>query len=82
MILKILAVKDAGLNTFLQPFFTPHPSAGMRAFADEVNRPDSPMNKHPEDYDLYYIGEYDDHTAQLIPGEVHLLARAKELIQR
>lgn len=44
----------------------------IRAFADEVNRAGSELGKHPEDYDLMKIGEFDDATGIITPLSVAL----------
>lgn len=79
MKLKILAVKDRALDTFLQPMFTPAAGAGIRAFMDEVNNPESPMHKHPEDYDLFELGEFDNATGTFETFHPQQLATAKQM---
>lgn len=56
----VLAVRDRALDAFMQPLFVPAIGMALRSFTDEVNRPESPMCAHPDDYDLYQIGTYDD----------------------
>lgn len=76
---KILAVKDRAIDAFLQPFFTPALGAGIRAFQDEINRADSPMHNHPDDYDLYYIGEYETTTGHVEAIPPQQIAIGKQL---
>ena len=47
-------------------FFQAKPEA-IRAFSDEANRPESAIFKHPGDYTLFQIGEYDIQTGLLVP---------------
>lgn len=56
--MKIVAVRDRALDSFGTPFFVYAVGQAIRSFDDEINRPDSPMGQHPEDYDLYELGEY------------------------
>jgi len=56
----VCAVRDAALQAYMQPFFTPTSGAGIRAFMDEVKRKDSPMGSHPADYELFDLGTYND----------------------
>lgn len=84
MILKIVAVRDRAADVFGQPNFVASIGAAIRAFGDEVNRsgdPNNAFNKHPEDFDLYEIGEYDDSTAELIPIKPRQLAIGKDLFR-
>lgn len=63
----IVAVRDRAVDAFSRPFFVPTVGAAVRSFRDEVNKPDSPMYAHPEDYDLYEIGRFEDNTGELVP---------------
>lgn len=65
MILKVFSVRDVKAEAFLQPFFSPSVGSAMRAFSDAVNDKACPFNKHPEDYQLYELGEYDDRSGLL-----------------
>ena len=62
MKLFLICVRDRAINAFLKPFFLTHLGGAERAFADEVNNPQSELNKHPEDYDLFQLGTFDDGT--------------------
>lgn len=68
---KIVAVRDRALDAFGQPFFIPSNGAAIRSFQDEINNKDSELYKHPDDYDLYELGEYDDNTGTLAQGPEH-----------
>jgi len=57
---NIVAVKDLALGAFLPPFFVPAVGVAVRQFGDEVKRDDSPMSSHPEDYELFDFGVFDD----------------------
>lgn len=68
-ILTICAVRDRALDAFMQPFFAPALGLAVRSFSDEVNRAESPMCAHPEDYDLFYLGTFDDATGKFNAGD-------------
>lgn len=51
----IFAIKDEALDAFLAPFSSPSIGVACRHFSDEINNPDSPMFKHPEDYSLWHL---------------------------
>lgn len=65
MILKICAVRDRAADCFGQPFFVPAIGGAIRSFGDEVNRKaeGNSLAAHPEDFDLYELGTFDDNTA-------------------
>lgn len=60
----ILAIKDAKSGLFLKPIYTPSVPVAIRTFADAVNDKNSFVNAHPEDYDLYLIGTWNDETGK------------------
>ncbi|AXH78084.1 MAG: nonstructural protein [Microviridae sp.] len=80
----IVSVRDAAAEVFNRPFFVPHRNVALRDFTDEVNRedPSNQLNKHPGDFDLYLLGEFDDNT-----GLMHLepvpsvLVRGKDVVK-
>lgn len=45
----------------LLPFTTT--AEAIRAFGDAVRNPDTAINKHPEDFTLYHVGNYDEEKA-------------------
>lgn len=62
MKLKLFAIYDRALTAYMQPFGAQSAGAAIRAFGDGVNDPAHVMNKHPEDYELWYLGDFDDQT--------------------
>lgn len=80
MKLTVCAVKDRALNAFNRPIFVPTTGVAIRSFNDEVNRKDSEMASHPEDYDLCELGQWDDETGLYFPLEVpRVIARAQDV---
>lgn len=63
MIYSVCAVKDRAIDAFNRPIYVPTIGVAIRSFNDEVARKDSEMANHPEDYDLYELGQWDDQTA-------------------
>ena len=66
----VCAVKDRAVDAFNRPIYVPTIGVAIRSFTDEVNRKDSELANHPEDYDLYELGTWDDQTAVYTPLEV------------
>lgn len=82
-ILTIVSVKDRAIDSYNRPFYVPTIGAAIRSFTDEVNRKDSEMQAHPEDYDLYDLGTFDDQTGTFLPpegGVPRVISRAQDLI--
>lgn len=77
------AVKDLAVQAFGIPFQVRAEGEAMRSFQDEVNgkgSENSAIAAHPEDYELYKLGTFDDVTGELKGHTPQLVARAKELL--
>lgn len=70
---QVFAVKDNVAGLFQLPFYSPSKGAAERTFKDSLTDPQSPAARHPEDYDLYYVGEFDDEVGVLISSEPEFL---------
>lgn len=63
--LKVFGIRNAKADCFEnRPFFARSHGEAERVFQNEVTRqsPDNFVWKYPEDYDLYFLGEYDEQT--------------------
>lgn len=74
MITKAFSVYDSKAEMFHVPFFMNTTAAGMRAFEQLINDPNSMPAKYPGDFVLYEIGEFDDSsgTVSAYPTQKHL----------
>lgn len=65
----IFAVRDTCVGAYLLPMFFQNRAAAVRALGDAVNRPkeDNQFYQHPEHYQLYEIGAFDEESGQLEP---------------
>ena len=81
MNLVIVSVKDSAAQAFGRPIFVPSVAVAVRSFRDEVNRKDSTddLSRHPDDFELYEVGVFDDATGIIEVNEPRLVARAKDL---
>lgn len=78
----IFAVKDNAVQSFQMPQFVVHIGGAVRWFTDQVNNPETPYYKHPEDYDLYELGDYDDQDGMLTrKPKAELIVRGKDLVR-
>lgn len=81
MQVKVLVVRDRATDSFGNPMFFRHVNEGLRAFADEVNRADSQVAAHPEDYDLYLLGDFDPSTGLFACETPRQLAIGKDMVR-
>lgn len=80
--LQLLAVKDRQLNAFMRPFAAQTIGQAIRSFRDETNNAQSEINKHPEDYELYHLGEFEEENGVIIGITPKQVALATNLIER
>ena len=61
---KAVSIRDRQANAFAPPFFVATLGQAIRSFSDEINRPaeNNQLYRHPDDFDLYDVGVYDDET--------------------
>lgn len=79
MKMKIVGIKDDAIQSFGRPIFVVALGQATRSFADEVNNAESEMYKHPADYSLWYLGEYDDEKGTFEGAELRLLSRGADV---
>lgn len=57
----VIAIRDRAADTYTAPSFAVSIGAAKRSFRDLINSgSDAPVCKHPEDFDLYLLGEFND----------------------
>ena len=64
MILKAFSIRDSKGEIYHPPFYKPTHGLAEREFQDLTKDDKSQVNKHPEDFDLFHIGEYDDQSGK------------------
>lgn len=60
--IKVFTVFDVKSSAYMQPFYMHTVGQAVRAWMDSVNDPKTQFNKHPEDFTLFEVAEYDDET--------------------
>lgn len=80
MIISLFSVLDTKTGIYSHPFYEVTRGSAIRAFTDTVKTKDHPFNRHPEDYALVYLGEFDDNNAAIVSGAPELLVTAANVI--
>lgn len=78
----VCSIKDRAADAFGRPFFLPAVGVAVRSFQDEVNRPaeDNQVYQHPDDFDLYELGSFDDSNGRFdLYEDPKVLALGKQL---
>jgi hypothetical protein len=77
---SVCAVKDRAVDAFNRPLYVPTVGVAIRSFSDECNKKDSELYAHPEDYDLYELGSWDDQNAVYTSLDApRVIARAQDI---
>lgn len=61
----MFSIYDAAAEIFHPPFYKPTAGVAERDFEELCQDPKSTLNKRPEHFDLFYIGDYDDSTGKM-----------------
>lgn len=79
--MKMFTIKDRAADAFGAPVFFPSTGVAIRSFTDEVNRSEGNNNLylHPDDFDMYEIGDFDTDTAMFTSAGMTVVCRAKDV---
>lgn len=60
----ILVLRDIKANYFLPPMFAPNVGVAIRQLTDAINSGEKAFDwqKHPEDFELYELGNWESET--------------------
>lgn len=77
---RIFSVYDVAAGMYKHPIFLRAPGEAVRMFQDLVVAGDNDVGKHPEDYSLVEIGEWDDGKGLLSAKPVEVLITGLEAL--
>ena len=60
MKINAYSLLDVAVGSFNAPFYAPNDRVAMRVCSDAAEDPETLIGKHPEDFDLYLLGTFDD----------------------
>lgn len=64
--LMLYSVYDAKVKYFHNPMFMRNKGEAIRSWQEAANDDKSQISRHPSDFDLFEIGEFDDQTAKIV----------------
>ena len=64
MLLNLYSVYDEKSEIYLPPFHGRHHNDAIRSFTQTVNSPGTPIGDHPADFNLIWIGKWEDDTGE------------------
>jgi hypothetical protein len=67
----VVVLFDNVAQAYKDPFYPPTTGVALREFQDAVNDPNNgQLYKHPQDFDLYVIGSWDEQSGKMTVNEV------------
>lgn len=80
---KMYSIRDSKGDAYHPPFYKRTHGEAERDFLDLANDTQTTVGKHPEDYDLFYLGEFSDDSGKIesLPAPQHI-AKAIEKLTR
>lgn len=76
----ICTIKDNAIEAYGPTFEVRAQGEAMRMFVDEARNPESRINKHPEDFELFKVAMFDDNTGEMQGMKPERIARALDVI--
>lgn len=81
--MKIVSVQDTKAQAFLNPVIQRTTAEALRTFEAQTQQEGSAFNKHPSDFILFELGEWNELTAEIIVyPKPRALATASEFISK
>ena len=77
---KVFAIHDSKAGAFLPPFILPRVEIAIRTFQDCIAATDHQFSKHPEDYNLFTLGEWSDDSGMYDVGVPELVVTGLESV--
>jgi len=72
MIVKVYAIFDKKVGTFMMPFNASHAQIALRSFEQALNSKDTVFNTYPEDFSLWQLGDFNDETGEYSKSHAHI----------
>lgn len=75
---KIFVIKDEKSGAHYDPFTMSNTIDAQRAFMQGMKSEKSIISQYPEDFNLYYIGDFDEMDGSINPQKPILMLTGKE----
>lgn len=73
----LISLKDRAIEAFQPVANVRAEGEALRTFKDLIANPQSQVHAHPDDYDLYQVGTFDDQDGQIEPCTPRKIADGK-----
>lgn len=79
MKIHLYSVRDIKAQTFLQPTPIVNNDVAIRSFGFAINDVNTDYGKHPNDYDLFLVANFETETGQVHSYEPQLITTGMQL---
>lgn len=81
---RLYSIRDKLAGTFTMPYPSHNDDTAIRDFANTVKNSEYPPATHPEDFQLYYVGTFNDATGEVFNTEngIFKLTEAIALVEK
>ena len=69
----IVSIYDTKAMFFANPWTARNEGEAIRLFTSGINDKETQLNKHPTDFNLYYVGTFDDEIGTIEPAVPRLI---------
>lgn len=75
---RIFSIRDTKAEFYYTPFAQKTLGEAERSFSDLAANDKTSIGQHPEDFDLYYLGDFDDQSGKFepLPAPQHVIKAA------
>lgn len=78
----VYSLLDRKMKEFGQLVVARNEESVKRGIVDGLRGSGSLVERHPDDFDLYVVGEFDQETGVLVPVHSRLIGSVAEILQR
>ena len=82
MILFAYSIYDTASGAYMRPFMMQSDGQAIRSFTDIAMDAEHEIGKHPEDYALFRIGQFNDNKGELVGEDRECLITALEAVAK
>lgn len=70
----LYSICDVKTGIFYPPMEFTNRNDCMRGIGDDLRHRDTIMSRHPEDFNVHYVGTFDDETGVVTPNQVRAVS--------
>lgn len=77
--MNLYIVRDSKTEAYLPPFPAVNHQTALRMVMDTANDPSTLFHKHPLDFNVFFIGSFDEQTGELQPQHHESLGKVMDI---